>query len=204
MQFYVDNCLFYITDRKLPAEKEEGWYILGNASADQVQKHYEMVQNRQVLGVAKMLFYVADIIKARQQLMDFFTPIEAAGGLIEEDGRILFILRNGLWDLPKGKVEAKEATDAAALREVEEECGLKASIDTKLGETWHTYPHKGKNMLKCTHWYKMAPTEENQELAPQLEEGITEIKWISTPDIPYQVYKHTYASIQSIVAQYLG
>ena len=34
------------------------------------------------------------------------------------------IQRLGDWDLPKGKVEKREGVEAAAVREVQEECGL--------------------------------------------------------------------------------
>jgi len=37
---------------------------------------------------------------------------------------ILFIFRNGKWDLPKGKAEAKETINQTAIREVEEETGI--------------------------------------------------------------------------------
>lgn len=42
-------------------------------------------------------------------------------------GKMLLIQRNGRWDLPKGKVEPGETLLQAALREVEEETGIKAS-----------------------------------------------------------------------------
>ena len=54
--------------------------------------------------------------------------IEAAGGLVKnENGDYLFIYRNDKWDLPKGKIEKDEKTKVAAVREVEEECGIAVS-----------------------------------------------------------------------------
>ncbi len=38
---------------------------------------------------------------------------------------ILMIFRRGKWDLPKGKLDKGESLEACALREVEEETGLK-------------------------------------------------------------------------------
>ena len=53
------------------------------------------------------------------------TDVPAAGGLLtDENGRLLCIHRIGHWDLPKGKLEAGEALEEAAAREVEEECGV--------------------------------------------------------------------------------
>lgn len=38
-----------------------------------------------------------------------------------QKGEILFIKRNGRWDLPKGKAEKRETIEETAIREVEEE-----------------------------------------------------------------------------------
>ena len=58
--------------------------------------------------------------------------IVAGGGkVINSDGKILFIFRNGKWDLPKGKAEQKETIDQTALREVEEETGCKGTFNYK-------------------------------------------------------------------------
>ena len=54
--------------------------------------------------------------------------VRAAGGIVTApDGTMLLILRNGRWDLAKGKVEPGETLLQAALREVQEETGIKAS-----------------------------------------------------------------------------
>ncbi|MFT4602413.1 MAG: 8-oxo-dGTP pyrophosphatase MutT (NUDIX family), partial [Arenicella sp.] len=49
-----------------------------------------------------------------------FKFIEAAGGLVEFKGKFLFIKRNGLWDIPKGKLEKGESIEEGAVREIEE------------------------------------------------------------------------------------
>ena len=52
--------------------------------------------------------------------------VRAAGGIVTApDNTMLLIQRNGRWDLPKGKVEPGETLLQAALREVEEETGIK-------------------------------------------------------------------------------
>ena len=109
-----------------------------------------------------------------------FTGIVAAGGVVKNmNDEYLLIKRNGIWDLPKGKVEKNEQIELAAIREVQEECGLKTiSRDHYLGTTYHTYEMKGKNILKETYWYRMT-CGNNQELIPQIEEGITEVIWVN-------------------------
>jgi 8-oxo-dGTP diphosphatase len=59
-------------------------------------------------------------------------PIPAATGIVLDDaGRILLIRRKiepgkGLWALPGGFIETRESPEDAAIRELEEECGIAA------------------------------------------------------------------------------
>lgn len=142
--------------------------------------------------------------KAEQWLefTELFTVIEAAGGLVENsEGEFLFIFRNGKWDLPKGKLESGESPAPAAVREVEEECGISNPvIVNSLGETYHTYFHKGNWVLKRTYWYKMGYVGA-EKLIPQTEEGITEVQWIR-PEGWSKVLRNTYGSIQDVLNQY--
>jgi len=129
---------------------------------------------------------------------DYVTVIAAGGLVLNKDNQVLFIFRNGVWDLPKGKVEAGEELNLAALREVEEECGLIGhSIDHKLCETNHTYIAKGKGHYKVTHWYLMKH-EGTADLVPQLEEGITQVKWVNIKNID-EYLTNTYGSIEDVV-----
>ena len=101
-----------------------------------------------------------------------YKPVLAAGGMVsDEAGRLLAIHRLGVWDLPKGKVEPGEDTAAAAVREVQEECGLqRVERGDALATTWHTYERKGKRHLKRTEWYLMTATSD-QPLTAQHEDG---------------------------------
>lgn len=125
--------------------------------------------------------------------------IEAAGGLVKSDEKkYLFIKRNGFWDLPKGKLEDGEKKKDAAVREVEEECGITVqSLGKKIIKTYHIYELKGRIVLKISHWYCMKAIA-NQALVPQLEEGITEVKWIAKTDWP-MVRENTYPSILNVL-----
>ncbi|MEW6469614.1 MAG: NUDIX domain-containing protein [Bacteroidota bacterium] len=107
-----------------------------------------------------------------------FRNISAAGGLVRNPGGdCLLILRHGKWDLPKGKMEKGEEPQAAALREVSEECGLgELTVIRPLPDTYHVYIQNGEHILKTTHWYEMMCSDTRQPV-PQLEEGITEVKW---------------------------
>lgn len=64
-----------------------------------------------------------------------------AGGIVcrPVDGRDLYLLvranvPKGAWVLPKGHIEAGETAEVAAVREVREETGVRARIETLIGE----------------------------------------------------------------------
>ena len=109
--------------------------------------------------------------------------VQAAGGLVKNDsGEYLFIFRRGRWDLPKGKKEGDETPEQTALREVQEECGLNGlKIIRGLPSTYHSFPEKGKNILKHTHWFLM---ETNQtKVTLQTEEDIEDYRWLKKEKI---------------------
>lgn len=110
--------------------------------------------------------------------------VRAAGGVVEaSDGSLLAIVRNGRYDLPKGKVELGETLLQAALREVEEETGLKVQPATRNPQptkTYHIYNLYGGWHLKQTSWFAMR-ADGKPEVVPQLEEGITGGCWL-TPE----------------------
>ena len=93
------------------------------------------------------------------------------------------ILRNGKWDLPKGKIEKGESIKACAMREVEEESGVRGlQITQRLIDTYHTYQLNGEKILKHTYWFKMK-TNFNGILNPQTEEAITQVCWVNEDEI---------------------
>jgi ADP-ribose pyrophosphatase YjhB (NUDIX family) len=140
-----------------------------------------------------------DLSRIKKALFKHFSVLEAAGGIVQNhDKEILFILRLGKWDLPKGKVEKGEKLSDCAKREVEEETGTKhITVKRKIGETYHTYDEFGKHLLKISHWYYMTcPSMQNP--SPQKEENITQVKWFKTKDIK-EPMKNTYPSVKDIL-----
>ncbi len=125
-----------------------------------------------------------------------FRIIEAAGGVVKNSkGEILFIFRNGIWDLPKGKIEKNESIKDAALREVEEECGIKQlKMDKLIDRTYHIYKINNLHILKITHWFLMH-SDFRGEFFPQLEEGITRVQWVSRGNLT-KVLVNTFANIK--------
>lgn len=127
------------------------------------------------------------------------TLIKAAGGLVENaKGQYLFIFRNKKWDLPKGKLEKGERMKEAAVREVEEECGITIERrDQLVCKTYHIYEMNGQVVLKKTNWYKMS-VKNSPKLVPQLEEGITEAEWVEPVHVVTKT-KNTYPLITEVL-----
>ena len=66
-----------------------------------------------------------DLEDLRHALRSCFMNLEAGGGVVRNaQGAFLVIFRNGKWDLPKGKLEAGESFEVAALREVDLAVGM--------------------------------------------------------------------------------
>ncbi len=125
--------------------------------------------------------------------------IKAAGGLVRNaEGEYLFIFRNKRWDLPKGKLEKGEKMKEAALREVEEECGVVIFKNKeKLCRTYHIYELNNKVVLKKTNWYSMT-VKGKPKLVPQKEEGITKAEWLNS-DALSPILKNTYPLILDVL-----
>ena len=85
-----------------------------------------------------------------------FKIIDAAGGVVSnEKGKRLLIYRLKKWDLPKGKLDKGENFKMAAIREVEEETGVKVKLKKSITTTWHTYTIRNNPILKRNKWYAM-------------------------------------------------
>lgn len=139
-----------------------------------------------------------------KQFKEKFLYIEAAGGMVEHQEKFLFIKRLGKWDLPKGKIDGGEMPKEAAIREIEEECHISGHrIHKKICNTYHTYAWKDQQMLKKTFWYHLkAKSFDADALRPQLEEGITELRWFASDEFG-QVRQNTFASIHVVLDKFL-
>ena len=160
----------------------------------------ELLKNKNIEGV---VLYSTDLKKDWSSFTKTMKVIPAAGGLVlNKKKEVLFIYRNSVWDLPKGWIEKGESIENAAIREVEEECGIyDLSIVEKLLTTYHIYFHKGLK-LKESHWFLMTSSYE-KELKPQLEEGITEVCFKHKSQIK-KAMQNTYANIKLVYDTYKG
>lgn len=122
--------------------------------------------------------------------------VKAGGGLVyNSKGEVLFIFRNGKWDLPKGGTEKNETMEETAIREVEEETGVTSlKITNKLQKTYHIFKRNGRYKLKVTYWYEMQ-TDFNGTPQGQEDEGIEKVAWIKPEEIP-TVLANSYENIK--------
>ncbi len=108
-------------------------------------------------------------------------PVTAAGGIIVrpagDETLLLLIYRRGAWDLPKGKLDPGETIEECAVREVQEEVGIRTlTLLAEAGATVHGYPEKGRYLVKTTWWYFMETPE--RDFTPEAREGIEQVEWV--------------------------
>jgi 8-oxo-dGTP diphosphatase len=100
-------------------------------------------------------------------------PVQAAGGVVLRGGRVAVVHRPRYddWSLPKGKLDPDESFEDAALREVEEETGLRCRLVRELPEV--RYEVKGRPKL-VRYW--AMEVEEETPFAPGDE--VDELRWL--------------------------
>ena len=110
--------------------KETDFQLFLLESIDIEQLIVKMFNNK----ITKCYLYYPDENVIFKKLTEKIPVQRAGGGLVyNTKGEVLFIFRNGKWDLPKGGKEKKEKMSCAAIREVEEETGVnKLKIIKKL------------------------------------------------------------------------
>jgi 8-oxo-dGTP diphosphatase len=108
-------------------------------------------------------------------------PVRAAGGIVlrgEEGDRSVALVhrpRYGDWSFPKGKLEDGEDEASAALREVEEETGLRCHLGPIVGSV--TYKDR-RGRPKVVRYFQM--DADGGVFAPNLE--VDELRWVPVED----------------------
>src|SRR5690606_10061257 len=146
----------------------------------------------------KVYLYHPNTENLLQKFKKKIEVVIAAGGLVyNEKGEVLFIKRNGKWDLPKSRVEESEKLEDAAIRETSEETGVKGlTIVKPLIVTYHFFSRNGKLKVKETFWFEMK-TDYQGELVPEESEGIKKAVWKKTKKWA-KVLKSSYANIRGL------
>jgi 8-oxo-dGTP diphosphatase len=101
--------------------------------------------------------------------------VRAAGGIVERDGRVLLVHRPKYddWSFPKGKLEDGETWEEAALREVEEETGLRCALGEEVGRTHYDVTAGPKEV----RYFRMTCAGE-----PMPQNEVDEVRWVAHSD----------------------
>jgi len=186
---FVNDKPLFLTNE---ISKETDFQLFLLESIDIEQLIIKMFQNK----IQKASLYYPDEKVILKKLKEKIPVCKAGGGLVfNKKGEVLFILRNGKWDLPKGGIERDEEIIDTAMREVEEETGVdKLEITRKLQKTYHIFKRNGKYKLKITHWFEMQTNFEGTPF-PQANEGIEKAVWLNPEQIK-EALKNSYENIK--------
>lgn len=198
IKIFSSNKIIYLINNQNTFKPKEDAISVSIQSSEEMLLQFNKLVKKKKLN--EIYFFNENLQKLFKYFSGMFKIIEAAGGLVKnEKGEYLFIFRNGKWDLPKGKIEKGEGIKVAALREVEEECGISGlSIIKELPTTYHTYIMEEKAILKPTHWFEMNCNNPSTLLVPQIEEGITDVQWIATKKLK-KVFDNTFESVKEVL-----
>ena len=177
-------------------DDEKGVKAILFTSAVELHNEYKRFSKSAAI---KKLVVVGDEERAWNVFRSLFGYIEAAGGVVKNSkGELLMIYRNKHWDLPKGKMEKDENSAQTALREVEEECGVKQlKIIREVASTYHIFFQDKNEWIKRTYWYEMACNDTSKP-NPQAEEGIQKAEWMKIEEVK-KVMNKIYPSLQEIL-----
>ena len=95
--------------------------------------------------------------------------------------------RGPVWALPKGLVDPGEGPAATALREAEEETGLVARLDRKLGDVKYVYTRRGsgERVFKVVSFYLLRYRSGRiGNIPPGMEIEVAEARWLPLEDGP--------------------
>ena len=94
--------------------------------------------------------------------------------------------REGLWALPKGKIDPGERPEETAVREVREETGVEGTLAEKLGDVKYTYTRRGgERIFKVVSFYLLRA---GHGRIGQIEEAmrieVEEARWLPLDEAP--------------------
>jgi len=92
---------------------------------------------------------------------------------------------HGLWALPKGRIDAGESGEQAALREVAEETGVSGRSMGKLGDVRYTFTWEGERVFKVVSFFLVRyETGMLGEIPDAFRHEVEEVRWLPLDDAP--------------------
>jgi len=190
--FFKDSCFLLTDDQNL---LQEGTHQLIHRDFNLTKAFVRDLLNEP--HPFKAILYDEDSEALFSIFKSCFLYVKAAGGVVRQNNQILMIKRLGVYDLPKGHLEACETIEQCASREVKEECGLQqVNVTAPLTETLHIYYRNDNWFLKKTYWFAMTCPPDSP-LIPQTEEDIEEVFWVTVSEIG-TVKTNTYPSLLEV------
>jgi 8-oxo-dGTP diphosphatase len=124
--------------------------------------------------------------------------VSAAGGIVIRHGQVLLVHRGRYddWTLPKGKLEPGESWGQGALREVQEETGLRCELGEELGRT-HYEDAAGRP--KEVRYYRMSAPGE-----PRACNEVDEVRWVPLAEASALLSYRRDADLLERIAPLLG
>jgi len=117
----------------------------------------------------------------------------SAGGVLVHvlDGRpVLAAIRpggkpEGLWALPKGRIGKGEQPEATAVREVEEETGVRGTLVRKLGDVRYVYTWKGERIFKVVSFFLLRYEAGTLgRVSAEYAHEVADVQWLPLDEAP--------------------
>jgi 8-oxo-dGTP pyrophosphatase MutT (NUDIX family) len=92
---------------------------------------------------------------------------------------------DGLWALPKGRIDEGETPEATALREVTEETGARGRSLGKLGDVRYVYTWDGERIFKIVSFFLVRYTGGRLgDIAAEFRHEIAVVRWLPLEEAP--------------------
>jgi len=127
--------------------------------------------------------------------------VHAAGGAVVRDDLVAVVHRpkHDDWSLPKGKLDPGETWEQAALREVEEETGLRCTLAEPLESTRYT-DRKGRPK-EVRYWRMEVAADTGFEVSDEVDE----LRWVSFAEArALLTHAHDRALVHAVVSLTAG
>ena len=117
----------------------------------------------------------------------------SAGGVLVrvQDGRpLVAAIRpggkpEGLWALPKGRIGEGEKPEATAVREVEEETGVRGRLVRKLGDVRYVYSWQGERIFKVVSFFLLRYEAGTiGKLSAEYAHEVADVQWLPLDEAP--------------------
>ena len=93
--------------------------------------------------------------------------------------------REGVWALPKGKIDAGESPAETAVREVREETGVEGRLVEKLGDVRYVYTWRGERIFKVVSFFLLRYSSGRLgDLPAATAHEVDEARWLPLEEAP--------------------